>query len=68
MLNPAKVSEYVKDVRNRINGKIDEQNRVNFNMLSYKEQMSHIVSKEQCETYLEFINEFERLVLAMDEC
>lgn len=68
MLNPAKVSEYVKDVRNRINGKIDEQNRVNFNMLSYKEQMSHIVSKEQFETYLEFINEFERLVLAMDEC
>lgn len=67
MISREKIRNYVGEVRGRIGNKTKQIENADFDNLTAKEQIQNIVDKEQCRFYLEFINEFERIVLAMNE-
>ena len=65
MIEAAKVREYTTEVRQRVTDKQAALKCVDFNSLGTMDKIKNVIETEQLETYLQFINEFERIVLAM---
>jgi hypothetical protein len=65
MIEAAKVREYTTEVRQRVIDKQATLKCVDFNSLGTMDKIKNVIETEQLETYLQFINEFERIVLAM---